>query len=91
MSSDDLEAIRARRMQEMQQQRAQQGGKVISDKIPYSFNDSIRKIMKIQSGGQGDQQAAEEERKAQVDDMKNSILSQVLSQEARARCEYSVS
>ena len=43
MSSDDLEAIRARRMQEMQQQRAQQGGKVISDKIPYSFNDSIRK------------------------------------------------
>merc|ERR1719225_2608452 len=37
------------------------------------------------SGGQGDQQAAEEERKAQVDDMKNSILSQVLSQEARAR------
>ena len=91
MSSDDLEAIRARRMQEMQQQRAQQGGKVISDKIPYSFNDRIRKIMKIQSGGQGDQQAAEEERKAQVDDMKNSILSQVLSQEARARCEYSVS
>ena len=49
------------------------------------------KIMKIQSGGQGDQQAAEEERKAQVDDMKNSILSQVLSQEARARCEYKVS
>ena len=47
--------------------------------------------MKIQSGGQGDQQAAEEERKAQVDDMKNSILSQVLSQEARARCEYTVS
>ena len=44
--------------------------------------------MKFQSGGQGDQQAAEEERKAQVDDMKNSILSQVLSQEARARCEY---
>ena len=43
MSSDDLEAIRARRMQEMQQQRAQQGGKVISDKIAYSFNDSIRK------------------------------------------------
>merc|ERR1712038_1436064 len=29
--------------------------------------------------------AAEEERKAQVEDMKNSILSQVLSQEARAR------
>lgn len=64
MSTDDLDAIRARRMQEMQQQSAQQGGK---------------------SGGAGDQQAAQEERKAQVDDMKNSILSQVLSQEARAR------
>ena len=32
MSSDDLDAIRARRMQEMQQQRAQQGGKVMTIK-----------------------------------------------------------
>merc|ERR1712083_1075997 len=45
-----------------------------------------------QSGGPGagggdaaSQQKAAEERRAQVEDMKNSILSQVLSQEARAR------
>ena len=39
-------------------------------------------------GGGADQQKKAEERREQVMDMKNSILSQVLSQEARARCNY---
>ena len=37
------------------------------------------------SGGDGSQQQKAAERQAQVEDMKNSILSQVLTQEARAR------
>merc|ERR1711935_944619 len=41
--------------------------------------------MQAQGGGGGDQQKKAQERQEQVMDMKNSILSQVLSQEARAR------
>ena len=37
------------------------------------------------SGADGSQQQKAAERQAQVEDMKNSILSQVLTQEARAR------
>jgi len=59
MEDDDLKALRAKRMAEMQ---AQGGG-----------------------GGGADQQQKAKERQEQVMDMKNSILSQVLSQEARAR------
>merc|ERR1712048_562340 len=57
MGDDELKALRAKRMAEMQGQ----------------------------GGGGGDQQKKAEERREQVMDMKNSILSQVLSQEARAR------
>ena len=39
-------------------------------------------------GDAANQQQKAQERQAQVQDMKNSILSQVLSQEARARCKY---
>lgn len=39
-------------------------------------------------GDRGSQQQKAEERRAAVEDMKNSILSQVLSQEARARRKY---
>ena len=41
-------------------------------------------------GGAGgaQQQQQQEEMKQQQQDMKNSILSQVLTQEARARCKY---
>merc|ERR1712241_430037 len=60
MEDDDLKALRAKRMAEMQ---AQGGG----------------------GGGGADQQQKAKERQEQVMDMKNSILSQVLSQEARAR------
>merc|ERR1712077_82095 len=60
MEDDELKALRAKRMAEMQ---AQGGG----------------------PGGGADQQKKAEERREQVMDMKNSILSQVLSQEARAR------
>ena len=42
----------------------------------------------LKGGGGGDQQQKAKERQEQVMDMKNSILSQVLSQEARARCNY---
>jgi DNA-binding TFAR19-related protein (PDSD5 family) len=42
-------------------------------------------------GGGGDpqgQQQKQQQQREQVEDMKNSILSQVLTQEARARCEF---
>merc|ERR1712141_2707 len=57
MEDEELKALRAKRMAEMQGQ----------------------------GGGGGDQQQKAKERQEQVMDMKNSILSQVLSQEARAR------
>ena len=61
MADDDLDAIRARRMAELQ---SQYGG----------------------GGGQNQPSAEEqEERQRQMNDMKNSILSQVLDQSARAR------
>ena len=40
-------------------------------------------------GDPGRQAQAQEDKQRQVEDMKNSILSQVLTQEARARCKYS--
>ena len=40
-------------------------------------------------GDPGSQAQAQEDKQRQVEDMKNSILSQVLTQEARARCKYS--
>lgn len=39
-------------------------------------------------GDQGSQQQKAEQQRQQMQDMKNSILSQVLTQEARARCNY---
>ena len=39
-------------------------------------------------GGGGQNPEEQEERMRQQLDMKNSILSQVLDQQARARCEY---
>merc|ERR1711953_1027638 len=62
MEDDELEAIRAQRMAQMQGQAGGPGG-----------------------GDAANQQQKAQERQAQVQDMKNSILSQVLSQEARAR------
>merc|ERR1712077_144828 len=62
MEDDELKAIRAQRMAQMQGQAGGQGG-----------------------GDAANQQKAAQDRRAQVEDMKNSILSQVLSQEARAR------
>ena len=46
MSADDLDTIRARRMQEMQQQRAQQGSKVMT-------NDGQQKRMTNEDLGSG--------------------------------------
>ena len=40
------------------------------------------------TGDHGSQAQNQEEKQRQVEDMKNSILSQVLTQEARARCKY---
>ncbi|XP_017488811.1 PREDICTED: programmed cell death protein 5-like, partial [Rhagoletis zephyria] len=57
MSDPELEAIRARRMAELQQQHGKPGG----------------------------QQKAVQERKEKEEDIRNTILSQILSQEARAR------
>ncbi|XP_067930256.1 programmed cell death protein 5-like [Watersipora subatra] len=56
--SDDLEAIRAQRMKELQAQSSQAGGEARN---------------------------SQEEMQRQQEEMKNSILSQVLNQEARAR------
>ncbi|KAI5696953.1 programmed cell death protein 5 isoform X2 [Diaphorina citri] len=61
MGDSDLEAIRAKRMAQIQSQ--YQGG----------------------GGASGEQQKAAQERQEQIKDMKNSILSQVLDQSARAR------
>jgi len=58
---DDLEAIRARRMAELQQQYGGSGG------------------------GGGPSAEQQEQMKQKQEDMKNSILSQVLDQQARAR------
>lgn len=41
-----------------------------------------------QGGDPSQQQKAAEERQREVTDMKNSILSQVLDQSARARCKF---
>ncbi|XP_013407455.1 programmed cell death protein 5-like [Lingula anatina] len=62
MADSELEAIRARRLAEMQAQ--QQGGR---------------------GGRGGPSQEEQEEMKAKQADMRNSILSQVLDQQARAR------
>ena len=40
------------------------------------------------TGDPGSQAQAQEDKQRQVEDMKNSILNQVLTQEARARCKY---
>ena len=40
------------------------------------------------TGDPGSQAQAQEDKHRQVEDMKNSILNQVLTQEARARCKY---
>ncbi len=74
MEDDELAQIRARRMAQMQ---AQQGG------------GAGRGAPGGGPGGRpgGDQAKQAEEKRQQVEDMKNSILSQVLSQEARARRE----
>ena len=40
------------------------------------------------AGDPSSQAQAQEDKQRQVEDMKNSILSQVLTQEARARCKY---
>ena len=50
----------------------------------------MTKSIDFQGGGSGDQQKQAQERQAQVEDMKNNILIQVLSQEARARCKFSL-
>lgn len=41
-----------------------------------------------EGGGRADQQHAQEERLRQQEEMKHSILSQILNQGARARCKY---
>ena len=66
MSDPELEAIRARRLAELQ---ASRGG-----------------AQQMGQGGGGVQQAQQlAERREKEEDMRNSILSQILSQEARAR------
>jgi len=64
MGDDELAAIRAKRMAELQAMGGGGGGA---------------------GGGAEKQREQMEQRKAQMEDMKNSILSQVLDQEARGR------
>ena len=65
MSDPELEAIRARRLAELQKQHGKPGG----------------------AGGhlQQDQQRAAQERQEKEEEFRNTILTQILSQEARAR------
>ena len=53
-----------------------------------SYKKLFKSNVVFQGGGSGDQQKAAQERQAQVEDMKNNILIQVLSQEARARRKF---
>jgi len=64
MGDDELAAIRAKRMAELQAMGGGGGGS---------------------GGGMAERQKQQEEKMKQMEDMKNGILSQVLSQEARAR------
>ncbi|KAI2807007.1 hypothetical protein RDWZM_006265 [Blomia tropicalis] len=65
MNDPELEAIRARRLAELQKQSSQGG----------AANGQM----------QMEQQRANQERQQKEDDFRNTILSQILSQEARAR------
>lgn len=42
----------------------------------------------MQGGKEADQQKAMQDRARQQEDAKNSILSQIMDQDARARCKY---
>lgn len=64
MDDRELQALRQKRLAELQQQQPGAAG-----------------------GQSAQQQQQQEEQKRQQDDMKNSILSQVLTQGARARCK----
>ena len=64
MADPELDAIRAKRLAELQQQSGQQG--------PMAM------------GGGGEKNSAEEQRQKQ-EDMRNAMLSSLLTQEARAR------
>lgn len=79
MEDDDLKQLRAKRMAELQGAQ----GVSLDLKILWARADRWTPFQ----GGGDQQQQAMEERRAQVEDMKHSILSQVLSQEARARCK----
>ena len=64
MDDRELQALRQKRLAELQQQQPGAAG-----------------------GQSAQQQQQQEEQKRQQEDMKNSILSQVLTQGARARCK----
>ena len=106
MEDQELEALRAKRMAEMQ-------AKAVSTSKYCSYDEKflveIKKQLELlrnniitnwtslqgvggpgkMGGDPGSQAQAQEDKQRQVEDMKNSILSQVLTQEARARCKYS--
>ena len=103
MDDQELEAIRAKRMAEMQ-------ARAVSIKISnqhFCYIHVIKMLPKViickrllndifqgvggpgkMTGDPGSQAQAQEDKQRQVEDMKNSILNQVLTQEARARCKY---
>lgn len=87
MADDELAAIRAQRMAQMRQQQQQSGDpqvySIILNKI---FQLQMSLLSKLQNA-----QKQEEDRRQQEADMKNSILSQVLNQSARARCNLTTS
>ncbi|OTF81843.1 programmed cell death protein 5-like protein [Euroglyphus maynei] len=73
MADPELDAIRARRLQELQMQ--------YQGKVPGSGMNPGRENMNMQ-----EQQRATQERQEREEEMRNTILTQILSQEARARC-----
>ena len=105
MDDQELEAIRAKRMAEMQARAVsikishQDLGyfQVIKSKMLQKMSVCKKLLNAIfqgvggpgkMTGDPGSQAQAQEDKQRQVEDMKNSILNQVLTQEARARCKY---
>jgi len=73
MADEELEALRAEKLAQLQNQQK------VKNKLKKFLKKS--KIMKLQSGGENE---AEERRNA-AEQMKNQILAQILDQQARAR------
>lgn len=81
MSDDDLDSLRAQRMAQLQNQ-------FVSSLFSRKQWVIFLKLLFQGAGGDGEQQKKQQEMRQQQEDMKNTFLSQILDQGARARREY---